>query len=102
MKTKARVRFIRKSTGMAAAETSAGSITVFELLGCELVKSGDILSGYLEELDNQEIYNETRDERLRVFIHERGMELQEAVEKHFGQLAPLEPPRRPMWPLRTA
>jgi hypothetical protein len=100
MKTKARVILMRKSTGMVAAETSAGSVTVFELLGCEMVKSGDILSGYMEELDNQEIYNETRDEELRVFIHERGLGVHEAIEKHFAQLLPSQRPRRPMWPAR--
>ena len=89
MKTKARVIFARSSTGMVAVQTSTSSITVFELLGCEQVSAGDILSGDLEELHNQEIYNETRDEDLKVFIHECGLSLQEAVVKHFAPLAPV-------------
>ena len=43
---------------MVAAETAPGSVIVFELLGCEEVKSGEILVGNMEELDNQEFYNE--------------------------------------------
>ena len=89
MKTKARVIFTRSSTGMVAAQTSSGSITVFELLGCEQVNTGEILSGDLEELHNQEIYNETRDEDLSVLIHECGLSVRDAVEKHFAQLAPV-------------
>lgn len=101
MRTKARVKLMRKSTGMVAAETSTGSVTVFELLGCELIASGDILSGCLDELDNQVIYNETRDEALRVFVHERGMNVHEAIERHFTQSALSDTPRRPMWPARN-
>lgn len=89
MKTKARVIFARSSTGMVAVQTSTGSVTVFELLGCEQVSAGDILSGDLEELHNQEIYNETRDEDLTIFVHECGLSLQEAVVKHFAPRAPV-------------
>ena len=89
MKIKARVIFTRSSTGLVAIQTSTDSITVFELLGCEQVNAGDILSGNLEELYNQEIYNETRDEDLTIFVHECGLSLQEAVVKHFAPLAPV-------------
>ena len=88
MKTKARVLFTSNSTGLVAAETSTGSVTVFDLLGGEWVQPGDILSGDMEELDTQEIYNETRDEEIMVFIHERGMSVHEAAEKHFAQATP--------------
>ena len=87
MITKARVIFTRTSTGMAAAQTSSGAITVFELPGREQVGRGDILSGELEPARAQEIYNETRDEELRVFIRECGMDVQAAVEKYFAQVA---------------
>lgn len=87
MITKARVIFTRSSTGMAAAQTSSESITVFELPGREQVGRGDILSGEWDVARAQEIYNETRDEELNVFIRESGMDLQTAVEKYFAQVA---------------
>jgi len=86
MITKARVIFTRSRTGMAAAQTSTGAITVFEMLGNGKVARGDILSGNLEQPCGQEIYNETHDEELSVFIHECGMDVQKAVEKYFAQL----------------
>lgn len=74
---------------MVAIQTSTNSITVFELLGCGHVSAGDILSGNLEDLYHLEIYNETTDEELRIFVHEIGLGLQEAVVKYFAQLAPV-------------
>ena len=101
MKTKAKVLLMRKSTGMFAAETTPGYVTVFEMLGCEEVKSGDILIGNMEELGNQDLYNESRKERLRVFNHETGCAMRDAIETYFAQLMPQTPPRRPMWPFRN-
>ena len=100
MKTKAKVILMRRSTGMVAAETAAGSVIVFELLGCEEVKSGEILVGNMDGLDNQEFYNETRDERFRVFVHTHGSDVGEVIESYFSELTPAATPRRPMWPLR--
>jgi hypothetical protein len=99
MNTKAKVIFSRKSTGMVAAETGPGTVTVLELLGCEQVKPGDILVGCMDELHNQEFYNETQGEKMRVFIHDRGCELHEAIERYFTPVMSSVPPRRPMWPL---
>lgn len=100
MQTQAKVILIRRGTGMVLAETVPGSVTVFELLGGNEISSGDIIMGNLEELDNQEFYNITKDDKLNVFVHEAGCELHDAIERHFAQLSPLEPPRRPMWPIR--
>ena len=73
---------------MVAVQTDMSSVTVLELRGGKVVKSGDILSGDAAALGTQELYNETRDEHLIALIHERGLSVQEAVEKHFAQLAP--------------
>lgn len=86
---------------MFAAEIAPGYVTICELLGCEEVKSGDLLTGNIEQLGNQELYNETRKERLRVFNHETGCALHDAIETYFAQLLPEAPPRRPMWPFRN-
>ena len=88
MKTKARVIFTRSSTRFVSAQKINGSITVFELLGCEQVSFGEVLRGALDELGNQDIYNETRDEGLSVFVHERDLSVQDGVENHFARLAP--------------
>ena len=73
-------------------ESVPGFVTVFELLGCELVKPGEFLSGNLDELGNQQIYNETRNEKLRVFVHERDCEEQKAIEKYFAPVMPSPSP----------
>jgi len=90
MNTKARVIFTHSSTGTVGVETNTGSVTVLDLLGGEVVQPGDILSGNMEELDAQEIYNETQDESLMVFIHERGLSVHEAAEKHFAHATPVK------------
>jgi hypothetical protein len=100
MKSKAKAILTRKTTGMVAAETSPGFVTILELLGCEQVRSGDTLVGNLNELDNQVVFNETQNETMRVFIHERGCAVHKAIEKYFVQAMPSEPSRRPMWPGR--
>ena len=84
---------------MVAARTTEGSVTVFELLAGQEIESGDILTGTSDELDTQEIYNATRGEKLKVFIHEHCRDVSEAIQKHFAP-AKSGPPRRPMWPLR--
>ena len=89
MKVKARVVFTRSSTGLVAVQTSMGTITVLDLLGRGHVQSGDIFSGEMEAPGTQEIYNETRDEDLAVFVRECGLNVQKAVERHFAQLAPV-------------
>jgi len=85
MISKARVMFTRSSAGMFAARTSRGGITVFEMLGYGLVSRGDILSGEMSRPSEQEVYNETTDEELHVFIRECDMDVQAAVEKYFVQ-----------------
>lgn len=89
MKTKARVIFAQGSTGLVGVETRTGAVTVFDLLGGEVVQPGDVLSGDMEEPDMQEIYNETRDEFLMVFIHARGLGVHEAAERYFSQASPV-------------
>jgi len=83
---------------MVAAEIAAGSVIVFELLGCEEVKSGEIVAGNMDRPGIQDFHNETRDQRFRVFLHEHGTDLHGIIEKYFAQLTPAAPPRRPMWP----
>ncbi len=99
MKTRAKAILTRKSTGMVAVEMPSGRVTVFELLGCELVDAGEFVTGSFDEPGNQVIHNETRDEKLRVFIHEPGCDLMPAIEHYFALSAQ---PRRPMWPGRNA
>jgi hypothetical protein len=83
---------------MVAAQTAGGSITVFELLGCEEVNPGEIVEGYLNEFDNQDIFNQTQDEKMRVFVHEHGRKLDDVVARYFSTLTAYAHPRRPMWP----
>lgn len=83
MKTKAKVILVNHNTGMVAVETPTCDITVFELLGCETVKLGAVLSGYWQELDNQVVVQETRHLKLNVFVHECGCELDNIQERYF-------------------
>ena len=87
---------------MVAVETITGSVTIFELLGCEEVKTGENVTGDWDELYNQEIYNEARGEKLRVFIHESRCEVSDAIEGYFPPTSVSAPARRPMWPGRYA
>jgi len=89
MKTKAKVILVCKDTSMIAAETATGEIAVLELLGCEKVRVGNVLLGYWSELDNQVIYNESRDTHLEVFIHDSGLEFDVIKKQYFtAQLPP--------------
>lgn len=83
MKTKAKVVLIQDDSGMVGVQTVTGDITVFELLGCEKVRLGVVLIGYWYELDNQVVHNESRDQKLEVFIHECGCEREEVNARYF-------------------
>ena len=90
MKTKAKVILVCKDTSLIAAETATGEIAVFELLGCEKVRVGNVLLGYWTELDNQVIYNESRETQLEVFIHDYGAEFDVVKKQYFtAQLPPV-------------
>ena len=92
MKTKAKVIQIGEHTSFVAVETATGDIAIFELLGCEKISLGNILIGYWSELDRQVVYNESRAQRLAVFIHDWGCEL-EVVQKQY--FTPRIPPQAP-------
>lgn len=83
MKTRARVVLVCELTSIIAAETPSGDITVLELLGCEKIRLGDVLAGYWTELDNQVVYNKTRDKHLEVFVHDNGCELDDVKKRFF-------------------
>ena len=89
MKTTAKVILVCKDTSLIAAETATGEIAVFELLGCEKVRVGNVLLGYWTELDNQVIYNESRETQLEVFIHDYSSEFDVIKKQYFT--APLPP-----------
>lgn len=83
MKTKAKVILACENTGKIAAETASGYITVLELLGCEKTTLGDVLIGHWTELDNQMVYNVSRDTHLAVFVHDCGCELDVIKQQYF-------------------
>jgi len=83
MKTKAKVVLAFSSTSMVAVETASGEITVFELLGSETVRRGHVLIGHWSELDNQVVYNESRDQNLDVFILDCGCKIDAVKEQYF-------------------
>ncbi len=85
MKTEARVVLIQEEKGIVAAATNDDELTVFELLGCQEVKPGDVVEGYLQECGNQSLFNITREEELPVYIHEWGCFMGAAQERYFGQ-----------------
>jgi hypothetical protein len=83
MRTKAKVILVCRDTSIIAVKTLSGDITVLELLGCEKIKRGDVLIGHWTELDNQVVYNESRDEPLEVFVHDCGCELDAVMKQYF-------------------
>ncbi len=77
---KGTVTMINPTRGMAAAETDEG-FTVFEI--CEVTCSldvGDEVSGPLDSLGSERLYNVTKKENMDTFIQDIQCGVQRAIE----------------------
>lgn len=54
---------------LCAVQVSSG-ITVFEIIGGHVTEIGDIISGNLESVGRESLYNETKHEKIDVFIED--------------------------------
>jgi hypothetical protein len=63
------VRGINPTTGMAALQTEDGEFTVFECLGGSVDRE-DLIVGNLNSLGSNEWVNETRRQRLSVYVQD--------------------------------
>ncbi len=65
---KGTVKLINASKGFIAVETSPGEYSVMELSNVEEVEIGDVISGDLEGLGHETVFNETQSEEIDVII----------------------------------
>ena len=72
------VKGINNRKGFIAVETDSGEYAVLELLGGYDVEIGDVISGPLESLGEEEVINLTQSEEMDVFIQEIYCNLQSA------------------------
>lgn len=54
---------------LCAVQADSG-ITIFEILGGHVAEIGDIISGSLESLGSETLYNKTKHEKINVFIED--------------------------------
>ncbi len=59
--------------GLIAIRDNKGEFTVAELIGGQVVERGDVVSGNVEHHGSQTLINETRNEKINVFIQGIGV-----------------------------
>jgi hypothetical protein len=64
------IQLISPKQAMVGVETESGGYSVLELLGGYIFEVGDVLSGPLEELGDQEVRNLTQEETWDVYIQD--------------------------------
>lgn len=67
---KGKVIIVNKKKGFIAVKIKDGEISVIELLGGHEVGMDDIISGNLEFIGSGKLVNESRNEKMSVFIQD--------------------------------
>ena len=65
---KGKVIDINRKKGFISVEMENGEFSVIELLGGHDVKMNDIISGNLEFIGSEKLYNESQKEKMSVYI----------------------------------
>jgi hypothetical protein len=61
---------INRKTGFHAVRTEDGDITVFELLDSEMPELGDEVTGALDSLGSETLFNATQKHEFSVFVQD--------------------------------
>jgi hypothetical protein len=72
------IKLLNLADGIVGVETEHGEYTVFGLLEEYEVALGDVVSGALESLDQQQLLNETRDLMMSVYVEDCELQLADA------------------------
>lgn len=75
------VKIVNADDGLVAVETERGDYSVFGLMGDEPLAVGDVVSGALDQTDQQTLTNETRGGSLLAYVEDVGLSLAEAQER---------------------
>lgn len=75
------VRLINREDKIVAVETEAGGFTVFGMLDDCAVAVGDTISGALDQLDQQQLSNETQGGSMSVYIEDCNLSEADATPK---------------------